>query len=140
MDLEDAVDNGITLDMKLQVYGNVHTTPGKKLLAMGFPWDDQNLLYRRGEGNWKTTFDFSFERAQEAEKKAKRKEAERVAKREAKKGRKRERSPVMDPEVAEMLQQRRQHNNDNLNDMQDQLRRYLDQGMSRPRRQRFSLE
>jgi len=116
MDLEDTVDNGITLDMKLNVYGNVHTTSGKKLLAMGFPLGDPAWLYTRGTGNWCTAFDFSYERAQEAERIAKREEAEKVAKREAKKGRKRERSPVMDhsgiiesihPEVAAMIRRRR---------------------------------
>ena len=83
-------------------------------------------------------------RAQEAEKK-KLEHAAQEAERKKLNNRKRkqtspERPPVMDPEVAEMLQQRRQRNNDGFNDLTDQLRRFRDQEMPRPRRQRLPLE
>ena len=137
MDLEDAVDNGIQLDMRLHVYCDAHTTPGKKLLAMGFPVDDLAWLYARTKGCWCTTFDFSFERAQEAEKK---KLEHATFEAERKKRKRKQTSPerpyVMDPEVAEMLQQRRQHGNGNedWNAMTNQVRRFRDEGLLPPRR------
>ena len=105
MDIEDAVDNGILLEIKCNVYAYLGTAPHKKLLTMGFPVNHQEWLYNQARGGWCTTFDFSFKRAQAAEREAEREELDN---RKRQRLHSPERPPVIDPEVAEMLRRRRQ--------------------------------